>query len=1080
MPNRQQRLFNAANKLARYYGLKTQQDLAAVIALEEVRSPGGTGAVSESATTPNLSAGNPNSAEAKLIALIIDTSTGALLTKDILDQIHNTLLSGTPSRELIAELGSLLQICYSGGDGRYGGPGNFAVSEAEGDGRNRHITDVQQDVGVRELLNNEEHPFINQNPTNPSKNQPGLAAILSNSTRVSPLARFVNPVTLFLNSIPNLEISRAVPYVNIEFFVDRPPIADGNRLQALSLPKFLLGAAGVGEDGILRGMAQANRVYRADLGPITESEEGEDPNREFTRGGMELMTAPQTMVNADQFETNNAIRANPVLDKFRPLLSLKEVKINVVPSTGIMSFKTATVSMVLHDRSRMHEIAEFIRPDFYSRNEITIEYGWSHPDGEKEISSNVYGDLINGMRVKEKFMIRNSSFSFDDSGQVNINLDLAMRGASDFDTLLISSNSETFNNTIREIRELEETIADLRARVYPEGTGARSSEIRGVMVLDAAADARNHLTFTNEFRTELTALRRSLGRSEGRPDVSALLNAITRLYGTEISTRSEGTGTNRASVRSGGEGSLTTTLRRSIQQDVEEKITNLNRTPEADPFLLPGSSGPGNSRRTVTDARDAEERRRRTEFNRQQFGANVEANNPVSLGKLLLYFIGEPLAASQRYDDVQLIFYPFNIKAGRANRMNIANFLVDLDFFADEFVRYRLNHVGRDGTMTLRQFMQFVQDTLIDDHGARSYGISELFETVVSEDGTSLDTRARYEAPEYMQRLEQILNGVTPNGEFTMPVIDFYVEALPQNVRISNPDAAEDSSSDKTILRIHIFDRTASSYESLGSLLRASRNAQITALGNGLREVPEEDVNEGVDASHRQQWQNAITEARQQGLIEFVTPGGTTTEELGPDVTVRFIGGTGQSLKNFLMSSMPYIIYGSAGTGLISANLSSMQDSALSTVNMLRSFRRRGQVLPNGEQPGGLPMQIIPTQLSVETYGCPLISFAQQFFIDFQTGTTADNIYGVAGMEHNFSPGEYKSSIRFVPMDAFGTYNSLLGRINTASTILNQIRTEGEGADASSTGTAPESATAPTRSTTRSTRGRRGGGTTGT
>lgn len=1078
MPNRQQRLFNAANKLAKYYGLKTQQDLAAVIALEEVRSPGGTGVVSESTTAPNLGAANANSAEAKLIALLIDTSTGALFTKDILNQIHNTLLSGTPSQDLVAELGQLIQIHYAGGAEQRGAPGNFAVTANEGTAeQNGHISDQQQDSSIRQILNNEEHPFVNQNPNGPTKAQPGLAVILSNSTRVSPLIRFVNPVTLFLNGIPNLEISRAIPYVNIEFFVDRPPIsADGNRIQAISIPKFLLGAVNAGADGVLRGMMEANQVMRIELAQSTDAE-GEATDRAFTMGGMELLTAPQTMVNAGQFETDNAVRANPVLDRFRPLLSLQEVNINVVPSTGIMSFKTATVTMTLHDRSRLNEIAEFIRPDFYSRNEITIEYGWSHPDGEREISDNVYGDLISGMRVKEKFMIRNSSFSFDDSGQVIINLDLAMRGASDFDTQVISANDETFNNTIREIRELEETIAELRERVYPEGTGARTSEIRGVTVLDAAADARNHLTFTRDFRRELTELRRSLRGSEGRPDVRSLLQAITDLYGNDITARRDGTGTTRRSVLSGGEGSLTTTLRRSIADDIRRKIENLNQTPQFDPFLLPGSSGPGSASREVRDATSSEERRRRREFNESQFGVSIEANNPVSLAKLLLYFIGEPLAATQRYDDVQLIFYPFNIRAGRANRMNIANFLVDLEYFADEYARYRLNHIGRDGTMTLRQFMQFVQDVLIDDHAARSYGISELFETVVSSEGTSLDTRARYEAPEYMERLEQILHDVTPDGNFTMPVIDFYIEALPENITVSDPDAAADSTNGKTILRIHIFDRAATSYDSLGALLQSSRNSQITALGNGLREVPESDSNRGVDTSHRTQWQTAINEARQQGLIEFLLPNGTTTEELGPDVTIRFIGGTGQSLKNFIMSSMPYIIYGTAGTGLISANLASMQDPALSTVNMLRSFRRRGEVLPNGEQPGGLPMQVIPTQLSVESYGCPLISFAQQFFIDFQTGTTADNIYGVAALEHKISPGEFKSNIRFVPMDAFGSYNTLLGRLNTASTILNQIQNEdGASADATGTGEAPATATPPTRSATRGSRGSRGGG----
>jgi hypothetical protein len=148
------------------------------------------------------------------------------------------------------------------------------------------------------------------------------------------------------------------------------------------------------------------------------------------------------------------------------------------------------------------------------------------------------------------------------------------------------------------------------------------------------------------------------------------------------------------------------------------------------------------------------------------------------------------------------------------------------------------------------------------------------------------------------------------------------------------------------------------------------------------------------------------------------------------------INGGQQEIKNFVMSTMPYMLYGIQGSGIIgAANLSSMQNPALSTVNMLRSFQA-GPFRANGEQPGGLPLSIIPCELSLETYGCPLIDFSQQFFMDFGTGTTADNIYAVVGLSHKIEPGNFQSSVKFTPLDAYGKYTPLIDRLNIAAARL--------------------------------------------
>lgn len=1051
MARREVKLIRASNMLAKYFGLTTVRDLAARVALEEVaspniidsiqsdadarpRSPIGQGTQRRSVTS-SARLTDITDAKKALLTLIVDTSEGARTTANIIRRINEILQDGDD--ELRTELGRLAQIHY-GGDDR-----NFAVGSESSQGTITHLTDDLANLSILQIMNNEGHPFINSQVGAPDKEHPGLAVILSNSTRVSLQQRFVNPIVLFLNGIPNVELQRATPIASVEFVVDRPPLSRGGRIQSISLPKFLLGAAQVSEQNTaLRGMVTANSVVEQP-GPGASDQSSEALIK--TVGGMELFTSPQTLVNADQFDVPNAIRGNPVLDKFRPFMSLNEINISIVPSTGIMSFKTARLTFVLHDRSRLHEVAEFIRPDFYSRNEVVIEYGWSHPDGERENADNPYGDLLNGLRVREKFMIRNSSFSMDEAGQVIINLDLAMRGATDFDTEVISSDEESFGEIIREIRDLEEAVAEYRERVFPEGTTARQREIRGVQVLNAAQDARSHLTFTQEFRTELRSLRRSLQQAEGNPNAQALLDAITRLYGEEISLRRGGERTDLGRYQA-AQGSAATRLRRAVVEQVTQKVSRLQNG--EDPFVVVISddesrSGLNSRERLVQDPRDRDQRRRLQEF-RQQFGqVQVPAGAPVSLAKLLLHFIGEPLAATRRYDDIQMIFYPFNRYAGAARRINVGNFLVDLSYFADEYARYRLNHIGREGHMTLRQFMSFLQEIIIDDPAAPSYGLDGLFETVVSSDGTYLDTRSRFEAPDYQTRMEEKMReyGV-PGGEFRMPQVDFYIEAMPER-RDDEEGVDSEGTNEKTILRIHVYDRLATSYESVGSILSAARSTAITSLGNLLGSEQDDVGNSSVTHFQSQENSTAIQFARELGLVQIENRDPEDTD-IGPDSTLRFVGRNNESLKQFVMSTVPYIIYGAGTTAVKNANLASMQDPRLSTVHMLRSFRRREEVRPNGEQPGGLPMRVIPTQLTMETYGCPIISFGQQFFVDFQTGTTADNIYAVVGLDHRITAGEFNSEIKFVPLDSYGRYESLVGRLSSVEAEIGNIQQEAD------------------------------------
>ena len=146
------------------------------------------------------------------------------------------------------------------------------------------------------------------------------------------------------------------------------------------------------------------------------------------------------------------------------------------------------------------------------------------------------------------------------------------------------------------------------------------------------------------------------------------------------------------------------------------------------------------------------------------------------------------------------------------------------------------------------------------------------------------------------------------------------------------------------------------------------------------------------------------------------------------------IKGGPPAVKYFIKKSMPTIIYGGQNSAVIKANVKSMHNSKMATIHMIRAQKNtsddQGAV---GDQDRGLPMRMMPVQLSMDMFGCPLLSFMQQFFIDFGTGTSVDNIYAVSTLTHKIEPGSFVTSCNFVPCgDAYGQYESMSDKLNEA------------------------------------------------
>jgi hypothetical protein len=112
-----------------------------------------------------------------------------------------------------------------------------------------------------------------------------------------------------------------------------------------------------------------------------------------------------------------------------------------------------------------------------------------------------------------------------------------------------------------------------------------------------------------------------------------------------------------------------------------------------------------------------------------------------------------------------------------------------------------------------------------------------------------------------------------------------------------------------------------------------------------------------------------------------------------------------------------------------------MNDSKLASVNMLRAGLRGDTAAP-GVRDSGVPLQVTPVTLSLTTIGCPIVNYGQNFFVDFGTGTTIDNVYAVTGIDHSISKGKFETKLKMTSIDAFGKYNSMIENVTKALNVI--------------------------------------------
>ena len=798
------------------------------------------------------------------------------------------------------------------------------------------------------------------------KPTPNLAAVLVRSVQITPAARDIDALTLFASSIPTLEISRCVPYLTIDVTTGRGPTSASGRLQGMSLLRFLDGAATVKETTADGQMARA-------LYAMTDGSQG---NADTTTSGMELFTSPQMLVNPDQ--AVDALRATQALDKFRPLMSIDKLSVELTPQVGFFAYRSADLDITLHDRSRLSEVADFVKPDLYGKTELLIEYGWSHPDVS---GNNAYGTLLNSMRAREKYGIVNSSFSFTRTGEVKIKLKLFTKGATDIRVVRIGDDPQV-KGTIDRIRELQKKIHDIRLSLS-QGNKSPFKEVRGEQELFAAAeDIQSTLTLSPEAAKELRTFVRKGGGSQSYKD---LQDYVGKLFGRD------------------GRSGLAKTFGDQVKDQISSRIRLLKSSnATSDPFL---SSG----RRALED---------RDGISKGVELPSIPPKGFVSFARLMMVFVGLPLISQQdKYADVQLFFYPFNANAARVRQLNVGEFPINVEEFEKSIIS--LVQTRRGAQIPIRDFIQFIANNFIDDMGNQAYGLKRLYRSRFDKKTgtkTTEPVNSKLDETQLFDRLQARLRSLNvPDGIFKMPQVDIIIETVP--VAATQEGQGFSNDFDKTILRLHFVDRVATAYESLGQIILAARDEALAKIG----QLPQDDFNK-----HKSTYQAFLAAAIRDNII--------TVDRDAKNVVIpnsaRVTGGV-EEIKAFIRRNMPSITYGTNNTAIKDASFSTIQEPLLSTVNMLKAGDG-GPLSPSGLTTGNLPLRTLPARATLTMLGCPIVHYMQQVFIDFGTNTTVDNIYGVNKLTHELAPGRFETQVDFVPLDAYGRYESLVDQVGVA------------------------------------------------
>jgi hypothetical protein len=935
-----------------------------------------------------------------------------------------------------------------------------------------HLNGSPEDIPDR-YLNPTLGAIVFKNSTQQGKKTTGISIANRNSDLMN----------LFFNAIPPIEMSRCVPFINM--YVMTPKAVSASEFNNVMFMKFIKsGKKGTFELDDNIGMSRSAPTGLGYFG---------DQVIDKNIAGMDLFTSPQMMSNADIRKVSVAsgdftMSGADVLEPIAPFLTLESLSTNISSAgQALLQSKTASMKLVLHDRSRLKDISPLISPEQFGMTKIFLEYGWSHPDGDIT-SDNDFGRLLNSLRDVGLYTVQSSNFNLGSNSAVSIDVTLACLGGSN-ETKNISTacGNATPIDILKPFIDKaaqkfideevnggrEKTLPEVRKvlKVKQQGVRSGQSMVNREYFMDLAnasglttgemADNKTLLEIFKAFLTESDPT--SVLKQDGMESSLALSkeDVVSKIYGKAY-------------------GCTTTGFTDSVSAE-------LTRTP--DPFL--GMAPPP---------------------------VNEKTDIFVSFGKLMMSFVGASMAMSSRCDEVQMLFYPLNNQSGKARVLTTANFPVYKEDFL-EMLRQETRDRARTNISTTR-FFKMLEKTFVEDPKNPVYGINTVLDEIEKKnkelkeqnkeymearveldkeyadrnktEGSGDNPDARTKAADllhkaYTKKLAQLKKENTAaqktvskdnkdsletklgniyaadgldegvEAKFVKPNFSMYIETVPALAPVSKVNLEdvisgnaqslfkhlESAQGSKHICRIHIYDERASANSKAKFYQQLIENSGVITVVGGPPEVEEESVLNSEAAGLEDLTKifdnkimnkmEPIKKQRESTVVNDDESKQSTRSFYTIDKSL-----TTRDMKNMIKDYFPNVTLGANNSVVKSISVSSSTSGDVNNVLLLNSLANR-----KGAQPGGTDLvdqeevKVIPSTIQLQCLGLPVVQRGNQIYIDMMTGTTLDNIYAVQSVSHSIKAGEFSTSLTLTATNQ-GDTDALKSKIRQAVEIKNE------------------------------------------
>ena len=810
-------------------------------------------------------------------------------------------------------------------------------------------------------------------------NDKSIMLIKVKNSELHPAYHSTEASEVFLNYIPVIERSRCTPMFSVDVFtrttlpqdsalIDSTALREklNDKLPNLSALKFLNGKSVIkGDrnntaDGLL---TLASTTLHT--GTETSSNTAKNPYV-IQKNGMEMFTMPQSLIS----KTESGLDIDP----FRPFMSIKSATITTQSAgTADIAWNTAELEIDVYDRHRLNDIAYFLDPGKYAFTKFELTAGWKHQD-----STSPYGKYIERMVSKELYSLKSSSYTFNDAGVVNVKLSLAMNGALEMSNYsMFAAVSE--GKGIRDAYEiLKKNLQTIR-----EGTEAiNSQQTTGNILPTSIITQQNSASamVLNEKALELVIDSKKNGDMTTE-DRAEFINALTSLKKGELS-------------------------------DYYTELKNY-----VDEFLIESGLNAGSVDETTGE---------------QASEAPVVT---VRFDKLLINALIKRMlqGAESAADEIHVFIYEFNDKCPTLNNTYMGDFEINVDKVSQKLKKV----IETTQNLTVTNFLKVINSEMKDklnpqfeivsnaeasEYAKANAAIKDItgklneFKANKKQKEAELEAEIKDNKKEAIQKEIEVIQESIDGAKLDLAAAEDKIEEIITNSEnneniirkkqrtstLDMPDLkikleSKKSTEGKNILRVHVYDGKSKPNE-LSTFLanlnnEASFKYDVDSLSTKAKEVKAELIDKGLA------YEKTITGIKSEEKKQLV------------------VNTQSHKLKRVIKNIMPSITYGVEGTAINKASMSMTPDPLIQAHFLLQTQNENIPNTPNAQlgESDQDAQKIMPVNISLDMMGCPLLRYGQEYFVDFDTNTDLDNVYGMTTITHTISPGSFKTTAQLVP-----------------------------------------------------------------